>query len=521
MDSQLPQPDWAGVKTQELIDGRYRMVRKIGSGGMATVWLADDDRLDRRVAIKRLHTSAPADAAERLVREARLGAGLSDPHLVTVYDALATEDGVLIVMELVEGSDLDRELASGALDDERSVGILRSVAQALDHAHERGVVHRDIKPSNVLLGPGEVVKVADLGIAKALEETGLTQSGTILGSVPYMSPEQLLGEPIGPESDIYSLALIAYECLSGVRARAETGPVQAAHRVTNEPPPDISLERPGTFPGVVAVLTQALDREPGRRPGSAGAFVRDLADALRDEDRTSTPLAATAPLAESASSRGAPTPSRKAATASPVTTYGGRSGRRGRAGALAAIAAMVALVAVVAATQLGGGGSESPGNDRAANSAGKTASAAGGSGDSAGEQDAGGAAAPSPASESDAVVASSGGEAASDDPEKAVEDFYMLAAAHDTRAAWRIAAPSFRTQLEGYSTFTAQQSTLRRMKFRSLETTSQASDAATVSFATTATHTDHVDLCEGTAALVSDGARWQISQLTSVECTPG
>ncbi len=187
---------------EEAIGARYRLERKIGSGGMATVWLARDERLHRKVAVKRLHTEAPEDAARRLSREARIGAALSHPNPVTVYDAVPEGEGVLIVMEYIDGPDLGQVLADGPPSQERTLEILTAIGSALDHLHANGVVHRDIKPSNVLIDRGGEVKLTDLGIARALADTETTQSGVMLGSVPYMSPEQLGKDEVGPPSDV-------------------------------------------------------------------------------------------------------------------------------------------------------------------------------------------------------------------------------------------------------------------------------------------------------------------------------
>src|SRR5918912_2565967 len=172
-----------------LLAGRYRVERLLGRGGMAAVYLAHDERLDRRVAIKRLHADSPVAAARRFAREAKLGASLSHPNLVWVFDTVADEDGVLIVMEYVPGTTLARELQAGPLRPRRAVEVISGVATALDHAHEHGVVHRDVKPANVLLGTGGTVKLADLGIARAAEHTRITSSGVVLGTASYMAPE--------------------------------------------------------------------------------------------------------------------------------------------------------------------------------------------------------------------------------------------------------------------------------------------------------------------------------------------
>src|SRR5262249_43263637 len=162
-----------------------------GAGGMATVYLAEDERLARRVAIKRLHSDSPQDGARRFEREAKLGASLSHPNLVTVFDTVADDEGVLIVMEYVDGENLATVMARERIAPERAVSIVRQVAGALDHAHKAGVVHRDVKPANILLTRDGKAKLVDLGIATASERTQITVAGTVLGTPSYMAPEQL------------------------------------------------------------------------------------------------------------------------------------------------------------------------------------------------------------------------------------------------------------------------------------------------------------------------------------------
>src|SRR5204862_3578905 len=155
--------------TPSLLAGRYRVLERLGAGGMATVYLAEDDRLGRKVAVKRLHSDSPEDAARRFEREAKDGASLSHPNLVTVFDTVADDDGVLIVMEYVEGENLADLMARERVLPEKAVSIIRQVAGALDHAHQAGVVHRDVKPANILITPDGKTKLVDLGIATASE----------------------------------------------------------------------------------------------------------------------------------------------------------------------------------------------------------------------------------------------------------------------------------------------------------------------------------------------------------------
>ncbi|MDP8943303.1 MAG: serine/threonine protein kinase, partial [Actinomycetota bacterium] len=260
--------------------GRYRILRRLGSGGMATVFLAEDERLGRQVAVKRLHADGPEHAVERFEREARLGASLNHPNVVAIYDTATDPEGVLIVMEYVDGETLGRALARGPLDRGRALAVLRAVAAALDHAHGHGVVHRDIKPANVLLGTDGRVKLADLGIATAAERTHITRTGTVLGTPSYMAPEQLEGREVDSAVDVYALAALAFEALGGRKARVGRTPLEIAHRVATEPPPDIREVWPDAPADVAEVLVAGMARDPAERPASAGELIDRLAEAL-------------------------------------------------------------------------------------------------------------------------------------------------------------------------------------------------------------------------------------------------
>jgi serine/threonine protein kinase len=282
------------MATEELLANRYRPIRLIGTGGMARVFLATDERLGREVAVKRLHAHSPEDTARRFQREARIGAALNHPNLVSVYDVDTDGESVLIVMEYVEGTDLGEELRKGPLDQDRTADIVAQVADALDHVHARGVVHRDVKPANILLRPDGTVKLTDLGIALASESTQITASGTVLGTAAYMAPEQIDGGEVGPAADIYSLAAVAFEALSGRKAREGDTPMAVAHRVVNEPPPDLRDAWPDADPRVAAVLTRAMSREPGDRQHRAGELSAELGAALRQaRPSTDKPVLAT------------------------------------------------------------------------------------------------------------------------------------------------------------------------------------------------------------------------------------
>ncbi|MEJ7717640.1 MAG: serine/threonine-protein kinase [Thermoleophilaceae bacterium] len=266
-----------------LLAGRYRVIGRLGSGGMGTVYLAEDERLGRRVAVKRLHAESPEDLALRFQREAELGASLNHPNVVAVYDAAPDDYGVLIVMEYVEGRTLADAIRAGDLSDAARRRVLAETAVALDHAHSVGVVHRDVKPANVLLRHDGVVKLTDLGIATAAEREQITRTGALLGTPSYMAPEQLEGEPTGPMADVYALAAVAFEVLCGRKAVIGRSPVEIAHRVVVEPPPDLRSAWPEAPEPAAAVLMRGMAKAPAERPESAGALVGELVEALGPE----------------------------------------------------------------------------------------------------------------------------------------------------------------------------------------------------------------------------------------------
>ncbi|MGH3080554.1 MAG: serine/threonine-protein kinase [Gaiellaceae bacterium] len=268
---------------------RYAVEKPLGKGGMATVDLAEDTELRRKVAIKRLFASLAGDDVfqERFFREARLAAALSHPNLVAVYD-VGDEDGLpYIVMEYVEGETLAELMArTGPMEPDRAVDLLLQVCAGLEHAHSAGLVHRDIKPQNLLVRTDGVVKIADFGIARTLQATQLTQVGTVLGTAAYLAPEQAAGEPVTAAADIYSLGAVAYELLSG-RTPYEFGSL-ADLAVKQRQPPRGLRDVP---PALERAVLRALAFKPVNRPRSAAAFAEEL------EQRESTAVTEVLPQA--------------------------------------------------------------------------------------------------------------------------------------------------------------------------------------------------------------------------------
>jgi eukaryotic-like serine/threonine-protein kinase len=265
-----------------LVSGRYRLIAPLGEGGMATIWRAVDEQLDREVAVKVLRPQFSADPgfAARFKQEARAAGGLSHPNIVGVYDyGTDGPDGEqYIVMELVDGRDLSavlRDRGSLSLDD--SVRIAIAVASALEVAHRKGIVHRDVKPGNILITDAGDVKVTDFGIARAVSEASMTVTGTTLGSVHYFSPEQARGDEVTGASDVYALGIVLYEMLTGRRPfEADSAAAVALKRLSEDAPTPTAVGRPQP-PGLEAIVMRALERGPAARFPDAGA----MAEALR------------------------------------------------------------------------------------------------------------------------------------------------------------------------------------------------------------------------------------------------
>jgi eukaryotic-like serine/threonine-protein kinase len=267
-----------------LLPDRYRDPEPIGQGGMGEIFCARDTVLGRTVAIKMLAERYAADEAVRgrFTREALAAARLSgEPHTVTIFDVGEHDRRPFIVMEYLRGGSLeDRLREHGAQEPARVLDWLEQAAAALDAAHANGIVHRDIKPGNLLLTPDGGVRVADFGIASAAGLDSLTMTGTVLGTAGYLSPEQAMGEPTTPASDLYALGVLAFELLSGRRPfEADSPTAEAAAHVHAEIP---AISEYGDFPQEVdAVFQRALAKHPAQRFRSAAEFVGALREALR------------------------------------------------------------------------------------------------------------------------------------------------------------------------------------------------------------------------------------------------
>ncbi len=275
----------AGAVLQAPVLGRYRLLERLGSGGFGVVWRAHDQLLHREVAVKRIALEPGADGA-RATREALAGARLAHPAIVALYEACAEDDAFYLISELVHGQTLAQLIASGTLADSQVLEIGVALSDALAHAHARGVIHRDVKPQNVLVpdrsdagrasssGFAGVAKLTDFGGARLAGEDVLTRTGDVLGTLAYMSPEQSEGREAGEAGDLYSLALVLYEALSGANPVRGATPAETARRIGRPVPPLRRSRRE-----VPRTLSRALDRALCAAPADRGTL-QELREAL-------------------------------------------------------------------------------------------------------------------------------------------------------------------------------------------------------------------------------------------------
>jgi serine/threonine-protein kinase len=375
--------------TDELFADRYRLERRLGAGGMSTVELAFDTRLERYVAVKLLaeHLAQDSNFVARFRREALSAARLVHPNVVQVFDFGLDEatERQFIVMEHVDGQSCAEILRDeGHLEPDNAVDVLAQACRGLDYAHRNGVVHRDVKPGNLLRSGDGVVKLADFGIAKAAEQSDITKVGSVVGTAAYLSPEQARGEAAGPRSDLYALGVVSYQLLAGrlpyeaasltdLARQQDTGPPQPLHQINRDVPPALS-----------AAILRGLEHDPEDRYQDAREMEQALREglrgvppapttatrALRDEEPSTRMLEGTAattalprtesrprrrlePLEEAPPPRrpAAPSPGRRAATARP------RQRNRGLRRFLALVAVVLIVgagIAVYAAANGGG-----------------------------------------------------------------------------------------------------------------------------------------------------------------------
>ncbi len=286
-----------------VIGGRYELRERLGSGAMSEVWLADDRKLERSVALKLL---APHADNRRFEREARAAAALSHPNIARIYEYGEAEGRPYMALEFLPGGTLEERLRGGRpLPDQETERIARQLAAGLAHAHAHGLIHRDLKPANILFDEEGRAKIADFGIARLEGIDTLTEAGTVMGTAAYISPEQAAGETASAASDVYSYGVVLFRLLTGRLPFEADSPlgIAAMHR-THEPPPITSL-RPDAPPEIAALATAAMAKDPRLRPADGAALLSAL-----DGTAPTSVLAAPPEPAETMVIPGAPRPPR-------------------------------------------------------------------------------------------------------------------------------------------------------------------------------------------------------------------
>jgi serine/threonine-protein kinase len=282
---------------EQVFGGRYAVIESVGVGGMAEVYRARDELLGRDVAVKVLNERLSRDRSfvERFRREAQAAANLSHPNIVSLYDYGSDDDAYFIVMEFIDGQGLDVLVKQGPLLPERAAEIAADVAKALERAHGAGLVHRDIKPSNIMINSHGQTKVTDFGIVRALgadAEQTMTQTGMVIGTAAYLSPEQAQGSPIDERTDIYALGCVLYEMLTGKPPFTGDTPLSIAYKHVRENPAPPSQLNPDVPPELDAIVLKALAKNPANRYSSAHEMREDLERFLAGKEVHATPVMA-------------------------------------------------------------------------------------------------------------------------------------------------------------------------------------------------------------------------------------
>jgi serine/threonine protein kinase len=281
-----------------VLGDRYRLVSPLGEGGMARVYAAVDERLNRRVAVKVLAERLAGDEefVQRFQREAEAAAKLSHPNIIAVHDVGQDNGWHYIVMELVAGRSLKDFISERAMPDENTVAIAMQVLQALGYAHGHNIIHRDIKPQNIMVAADGMVKLADFGIARAVDASSATQTAVVLGSAHYFSPEQASGEPLTFASDLYSVGVVMFEMSTGSVPFQGSNLLAVATQHLHETAPDAAQINPQISNALRRVIARALEKDPRQRYQTAEEMLEDLAgavappSAMRDETLVSHPV---------------------------------------------------------------------------------------------------------------------------------------------------------------------------------------------------------------------------------------
>ena len=498
------------------LDSRFALEREIGAGGMSVVFLGRDEVLDRPVAIKVLRGGFEEDSGigDRFRREGRTAARLSHPNIVQVYDAGEDElDGrqaSYIVMEYVPRGDLKALLdQKGPLSEKELARIGADVASGLAHAHEKGIVHRDIKPQNILLDSYGRPKLSDFGIARALDATYATRTGSYLGTALYSSPEQLKGEKVMPKSDVYSLGVTLYQAAVGATPFRGT-PIEVASQHVSQTPPEPSVLGADLSSGVEALILDCLRKNPDRRPTA-----EEVHERLREEGRKARGAYAAPPVAEPSPAEHTRTAPSEAPPARPPRGAR-REGRRKRWPILAAAALLLILLGVGTVYAANGSllGSQSSDSVQAPEEENEPASSSESTEAQSTPEQAVAETTPGGAQEEDTSSGGDGGDSSGEAAAQTVQEFYTSAAEDDYDRSANLLSNAYR-QSTWYSRgiFEGTFDTLASIEFTQGPVAQVNGNTATVSFSTIAYHTDRTDRRTGTATLVRENGEWKIDSI--------
>ncbi|MGH3086690.1 MAG: protein kinase domain-containing protein [Rubrobacteraceae bacterium] len=493
----------------EKLANRFVLEREVGSGGMSTVYLGHDEVLGRAVAVKVLKSGfADTDMGDRFQREGKTAARLAHPNIVPVYDAGEGEmngrEISYIVMEHVPGGDLKDLLdRNGPLEIRRLSRVGAEVAGGLAHAHERGVIHRDIKPHNILLDEHGRPKLTDFGIARALESTRVTRTGSYLGTALYSSPEQLQGRDVTTKSDVYSLGATLYQAATGVPPFQGSPFEVADQHLKNRPRPPGELN-PGLNKDLESLILSCLAKDPEERPSA-----REVSSRLATMADGASPYAV---AAAAGAGRDRVRPTRQQSVPRTPDRRGNRS--RGIFAALAVVAVLALIAAMVGPALLGG----SPEEDTAS----RDAPAQEDQAVEEGRQDAENRA---PQSQDDAGNDQEVAEAPAEPPEEppdelseeaaagVVEGFYTTAAEGDYGTSAELLSEGYSATFPNEATFEGTFETLESIEFVEGPTVEISNDTATVTGVTEAVHTDRTELNTAAWTLVDEGGEWKLDDI--------
>jgi eukaryotic-like serine/threonine-protein kinase len=516
-----------------LLGGRFALEREIGAGGMARVFLGWDEVLERPVAVKILNPGhGSTDIGARFRREGRTAARLAHPNIVQVYDAGEGEfegrEVSYIVMEYVPGGDLKGLIDEmGPLASNELARLGADVSSGLAHAHANGVIHRDIKPHNILIDAYGHPKLSDFGIARAVDATYATQTGSYLGTALYSAPEQLRGEQVTPKSDVYSLGIAFYQAAAGQAPFTGT-PIEVASQHVSREPTVPSVLGANLSDEVEALILDCVKKDPDLRPTAQEVHERlqeEVRPARNARAYTVPPIFEPPPPTERT-----PTPPeeppQEPPTREPATSRqprpgpGRREGGRRRGPILLAAAVLLLVLLGVTAYASGLVGNGEPNTakapqeekEQASSSESESNQPAGGgeettSGQAASEDTTG-------AGQEETAAGGSGGESESEAVEQAIQDHYTAAVDGDYEEAWNSLSSRFRQQLGSPAAYTNQFGTLQSLTFDEGPTAEVSGNTATVTGVTIATHTDRTERNTASWVMVNEDGEWKLDDVT-------